>query len=194
MNKHTHLEGFAAPEALTLKAPAKKMSPVKTLSSIATRQKPNDVFITPPALALMQIEMTEVFKNEVWYDPFRNSGSYFNQFPAECAKVWSEILDGKDFFEYEGTVDVICSNPPFSLMNRVLDKCMKLQPRVISLLMGCLNLTLPRARRMSGQGYHIRQLRMVNVKGWGPGTTYLVEWVKTDTPFVTALTFDYLNR
>ena len=87
--------------------------------------------------------MTEPVRGEVWYDPFRNNGSYFNQFPADCVKEWSEIEDGRDFFDAEGKVDVICSNPPFSLMNECLDKCVQLQPRVISLLMGCLNLTIP---------------------------------------------------
>ena len=38
---------------------------------------------------------------------FWSNGSYFNQFPADCVKEWSEIEEGRDFFDAEGKVDVI---------------------------------------------------------------------------------------
>ena len=42
-----------------------------------------------------------------WYDPFRNSGSYYNQFPDAVSKEWSEIIDGRDFFQFNKKVDII---------------------------------------------------------------------------------------
>ena len=63
---------------------------------IKKRDNANDVFITPLELAKKAIDMVDYQENFVWYDPFKNSGSYYNQFPSECEKEWSEILDGKD--------------------------------------------------------------------------------------------------
>ena len=87
---------------------------------IKGRTSANDVFITPPALAKFHIDMIKVYDDEIWYDPFRNNGSYYHQFPYKCKNLWSEILDGKDFFEFNEKVDVICSNLPFSLCDEVL--------------------------------------------------------------------------
>ena len=49
--------------------------------------------------------------DEVWFDPFRGKGVYYDNFPAANKKEWCEIEDGKDFFEFNGKVDVICSQP-----------------------------------------------------------------------------------
>ena len=169
---------------------AKHLGCQAILSGIQHRQKPNDIFHTPPALALKHIQMTECAPGEVRYDPFRSTGNYYNQFPANSRKEWSEIEDGRDFFEFQGDVGVICSNPPYSLINRCLDKCVELQPRVISLLIGCLNLSMARIRRMASHGYHIRKVMMADVRNWF-GASKCVEWVKSDTPITATLEFDF---
>ena len=55
--------------------------------------------IAPTELAKKHIEMIEYNDNDIWYDPFKNSGNYYNNFPNDN-KLWSEILDGKDFFDF----------------------------------------------------------------------------------------------
>ena len=87
------------------------MSKSNTSHKIKQRETPNDVFITPIKLAKYNIDMIEYKEEDVWYDPFKNNGSYYNQFPNEN-KLWSEILDGKDFFDFNEKVDIVCSNPP----------------------------------------------------------------------------------
>ena len=59
--------------------------------SIKNRENPNDVFITPLKLAKSHIDMIDYKDTDVWYDPFKNNGSYHNQFPNENKK-WSEII------------------------------------------------------------------------------------------------------
>ena len=82
----------------------------KISRKIKQRDKANDVFITPVELAIKHIKLIEYDKDDIWYDPFKNSGNYYNNFPNEN-KVWSEILEGNDFFEFNNKVDIICSNP-----------------------------------------------------------------------------------
>ena len=56
----------------------------KISHNIKQRTEPKDIFITPKPLALTHINMigTE-YNNKIWYDPFRNSGNYFNQYPTD---------------------------------------------------------------------------------------------------------------
>ena len=146
--------------------------------SIRNRETPNNIFITPPALAKTNIDMISCKETDIWLDPFKNSGNYFNQFPTE-KKDWCEILDGKDFFEYDKPVDIICSNPPYSMMNAVLEKSVKLNPRVISYLIGVGNLTSKRIEDMEKNGYKIVKLHLCKVYKWY-GMSFIVVWEKTE--------------
>jgi len=144
---------------------------------IKHRDKPKDVFITPEKLAKTHIDMIEpAYKTSIWYDPFKNSGSYYNQYPTENKK-WSEILEGKDFFEFDEEVDVIASNPPYSMIDKVLEKSVALKPMVISYLLGINNLTAKRMEYMEANGYYITKLHMCKVFKWF-GMSLIVVWEK----------------
>lgn len=145
-------------------------------TSIKKRKTPNDVFITPLKLAKCNIDMIEYNKEDIWYDPFKNNGSYYNQFPNDN-KIWSEIIDGKDFFEFNEKVDIICSNPPYSMIDKVLEKSVSLNPRIISYLIGVNNLTAKRIEFMESRGYYITKLHMCKVFKWY-GMSMIVVWEK----------------
>ena len=152
---------------------------------IKNRKNPKDVFITPKELAKTGIDMIERRPEEVWYDPFRNSGSYYNQFPCVLVRpgdhhVWSEILDGKDFFDYNEPVSVICSNPPYSMIDKVLEHSVELKPRVIQYLLGVGNLTAKRIEFMENAGYGITKFHMCKVFKWY-GMSAIVTWEKGGT-------------
>lgn len=136
-----------------------------TSHAIKKRDKPNDIFITPLPLAKFHIDMIETIETDTWYDPFKNDGSYYNQFPTE-KKEWSEILDGKDFFDYEGKPEIICSNPPYSILDKVIEKSINLKPRVISYLIGVGNLTARRIEMLENAGYKLKHLHMCKVFKW----------------------------
>lgn len=146
---------------------------------IKKRDSPNDVFITPLNLAKINIDMIETNESDVWFDPFKNNGSYYNQYPTDN-KDWCEILEGKDFFSYGGDVDVICSNPPYSLMDKILYKSCELNPRVIAYLIGVGNLTTRRIEMMENHGYKIVKLHMCKVWKWY-GMSFFVVWEKTES-------------
>ena len=147
---------------------------------IKKRQKANDVFITPVDLAKKHIKFVEDkitdFKKKIWYDPFKNSGNYYNNFNCEN-KEWSEILDNKDFFDFEGNVDVICSNPPYSMIDNVLTKSISLKPKIISYLLGINNLTSRRIEYMEQAGYYMKKIHLCKVWKWY-GMSCIVVWVR----------------
>lgn len=148
----------------------------KTSHSIKKRENPNDVFLTPPELALKAINMVETKPEDHWLDPFKNTGNYYRQFPT-ANKSSTEILEGKDFFEYRDKVDVICSNPPYSLMDRVLQHSISLQPRVINYLIGINNLTTRRIEMLHDAGYGLTRLHMCKVFKWY-GMSCIVQFEK----------------
>jgi len=167
----------------------------KTATKIKQRTSPKDVFITPKALALTAIEMAGMSLVQAspwnergfnyWYDPFRNSseGSYYSQFPECQAKCWAEITEGRDFFTHEPVGDmmparlIICSNPPYSMLDKVFQRCIDLSPVVVNLLIGVNNLTARRMEMMENAGYKLTNLHMCKVYKWF-GMSFLCNWVK----------------
>ncbi len=148
------------------------MSWAEVSTGIKNRQKANDIFITPVELALRHIQYIDYNDCDIWLDPCRNNGSYYNQFPNKN-RDWCEILDDRDFFEYDGKIDIICGNPPYSLLNKWFDKSIELRPRIISYLIGVGNLTARRIEIFNNAGYGITKLKMLKVHKWY-GMTYIV--------------------
>jgi hypothetical protein len=133
--------------------------------TIKKRKDANDVFITPLELAKKHIDMIDYNDNDIWLDPCKNDGSYYNQFPNDN-KNYCEILEDKDFFEYDSYVDIIIQNPPYSLMDKWIDKNIELNPRIISMLIGIGNLTTKRIQKLENAGYGLTKMKMLKVWKW----------------------------
>jgi len=159
----------------------------KINTGIKKRKTANDVFITPLPLAKKQIDMIDSKLNDIWYDPFKNNGSYYDQFPNNQSEniidfyntknEWTEMLMNKDFFTFDKKVDIICSNPPYSIMDKVIKKSIELEPRVISYLIGVNNLTARRIEMFNKAGYGLTRLHMCKVFQWF-GMSFIVQFEK----------------
>ena len=83
---------------------------------IKKRTKSNDIFLTPLPLAKKQIDMIDHKPDDIWFDPFKNNGSYYDQYPNNQSEnlidfyntknEWTEELYGKDFFTFNKPVDI----------------------------------------------------------------------------------------
>lgn len=155
----------------------------KTGHKIKKRDNANDVFITPLPLAKKAIDMIEYKPDDIWFDPFKNDGSYYNQFPNQN-KVYTEILEQKDFFDFNDKVDIICSNPPYSLMDRVIQKSIELQPHTINYLIGIGNLTARRIEMFEKAGYGLTKMHMCKVFKWY-GMSVIVQFEKGKDNVIT---------
>lgn len=134
---------------------------------IAKKQVRNDVHYTPPKLAKFAIGMVPIeYRKGVWLDCCRGSGNYYQQFPRACDREWCEISAGLDFFQYNSPVDVICSNPPYSILDDWLQHSVKLQPKAICYLIGINNITTKRMEAMQNAGYGLTKLHFCKVKEW----------------------------
>jgi len=133
--------------------------------NIKNRTNAKDVFITPKVLSKIHIDSIDYKDTDLWLDPCKNSGSYYNQFPTEN-KESCEILEGKDFFEYRGSPDIIIQNPPYSILDTWIKKNIELNPRVISMLIGIGNLTTRRIEWLEKAGYGLTKMKMLKVYKW----------------------------
>jgi hypothetical protein len=153
----------------------------KVSQAIKQRSKPHDVFYTPTELVKAHLrECVPYYKvGDLVFDPFYGKGAYYNlydEFFPQCRKAFTEIEMGKDFFTYDGKPDIVVSNPPFSLLTKVMKRLLELRPKCISLLMGSLNLTNARLRMMEQVGYTLVSQRIERVQSWF-GNTILLTWV-----------------
>jgi hypothetical protein len=164
------------------------MSTTKIAYSITRRAKPQDVYYTPTELVKSHLrECVPYYQvGDLVYDPFYGNGAYYNlydEFFPKCRKEFTEIEMGKDFFAYVGKPDIIVSNPPFSIMTKVVQRLLELRPKCISLLMGGLNMTHARMRMMDEAGYALVSQRVESVRHWF-GRSVLLTWVlKEHSPY-----------
>lgn len=140
--------------------------------NIRKRKHPKDVFITPLELAKKCIKCHKD-KNYIWYDPFKNTGNFYNNYPTENKK-YSEILEGKDFFNFNERVDVISSNPPYSILNKVFEHSCKICEVEFGYLIGIHNLTTKRIEDCNKKGFYLKYIKMVKVYKWFGMSIYVI--------------------
>lgn len=139
---------------------------------IQKRNCANDIFYTPLLLAKKHLEYIEKYvePNDTILDGFFGKGAYYNQFEIVFKKnnifEYTEILMGTDFLEYCKKVDVIVSNPPYSIIDKILEKSVALKPHTISYLIGQNNLTCKRIEYMNSYGYFLDKLHYTKIYKW----------------------------
>jgi hypothetical protein len=143
------------------------------------RERKNDIFLTPKEVAQHHINSVASWKlsDDKWVDPFKNTGVYYDNFPEGCDKDWCEILRGRDALTYDYKDCIVCSNPPYSLITPLLERMVETDAKVISLLIGCLNVGTPRLNKMKEAGYVIANIQLYNVNGY-MGTSFAITWVR----------------
>ena len=151
----------------------------KIATKIKNRENQKDVFYTPLDLVEVHLEFVKPYIKNGFklYDPFFGNGAYYNLYQKHfpnCSYDWTEITLGKDFFTYNQNCDAIISNPPFSMFNKVLEKCVSLNPSVISLIFGVVNLTPKRIEFMEQHGYKIVGYKLVAINDWFSQTILLI--------------------
>lgn len=91
----------------------------------------NDKIYTPVELAK---KIVANFKLEgVVLEPCKGTGAFYTAFPSYIKKEWCEIDAGKDFFDFQGKVDWVITNPPYSQFRKFLQHSMEVADNVVFL-------------------------------------------------------------
>tara|TARA_R100000008_G_scaffold38003_1_gene21646 strand:+ start:23 stop:559 length:537 start_codon:yes stop_codon:yes gene_type:complete len=97
-------------------------------------QPPNDLVMTPNHIAQQTIGLYDIPTGATILDPCRGDGAFYDNYPDHCIKTWCEITDGHDFFDYEGKVDWIITNPPYSILDEFLTKSFEVADNIVFLI------------------------------------------------------------
>jgi len=153
---------------------SKSTNKISTIGhKIKQRKVPRDVFITPVELAKKLIKRHSYKDTDIWLDPFKNDGSFYNNYPTD-KKDWCEILDNRDFFKYEKPVDIISSNPPYSLLNDVLDHTLKICKKEFGYLLAIHNITTARMEKINRAGFYLKSMFMTKIYKWFGFSVYFI--------------------
>lgn len=112
------------------------MSKMRGMRLNGSKDNPNDRVYTPPAIAeICYKSLPPIPSNALLLDPFRGKGAFYDLFP-EGQRDWCEIDDSesRDFFDYNKHVDWIISNPPYSILDDVLDHSFEIADNVCYLV------------------------------------------------------------
>ena len=94
----------------------------------------SDKVYTPETIAKALIEKLPIKDSDILLDPCRGKGAFYNNFPELNVKLYCEIDEGIDFFDFDKKVDWIISNPPYSIYDSFINHCFELSDNVALLV------------------------------------------------------------
>jgi len=140
------------------------MLPSNTGHKIKHRRKPNDNFITPEALAIKLIGMVDLKPGQIVLDPALGTGSFYRNFPgfvdARCCD------EDKNFFMWTETVDWVITNPPYSCLDKWLEKSFQVCRVGCAYLLGLHNITPRRIEMANRAGFGLSRIHLCKVFEW----------------------------
>ena len=160
------------PKTLIKEEKRKKLAWAKNLKD---KVNPNDDKKTPNILAKKLIDMTPLEEGDTVLDGFVGKGAFYDQYPPNVNKRWSEIKRNRDFFKRKNKVDWVGpTNPPYSKINDVFEHSIKLANKGIAFLIGIINITPKRIAMLEKGGFGITHMHIVQVTGWFGKSLFIV--------------------
>lgn len=89
-------------------------------------------------------------------DPARGHGAFYDRFPAHCERLWCEVSEGRDFFDFRERVDWVVTNPPWSRILNFMQHAFTLADNVVFLVTTNHAYTKARVRAAADAGFRIR--------------------------------------
>lgn len=144
---------------------------------------------TPVELAKKLIETIPLADNDIVLEPFKGEGAFYNNFPDNVVKEWTEIEEGRDYTTFTNSVDWVISNPPFKLETTVgrvnffwtiLKYYSRIARKGIAFLANdrCFSTLTPlRMKELNDNGFYLHSYTVSSVKKWR-GRYYFIVFTK----------------
>ena len=135
-------------------------------------EKDRDIVMTNPEMAKHLINTITFHKGDIVMEPCRGKGAFYNNLPDDIEKVWCEVNEGRNYFDFDGIVDITLSNPPFvprklfwGFMLKSMDTTRKEIYWLINI--SAMNVFTPkRLNIMKDKGWYIQSQYIVADKRW----------------------------
>ena len=133
---------------------------------------------TPAELARDLLSQLPITATDRLYEPFKGEGAFYNAFPEENPKHWTEITEGRDYATDATEYAWVITNPPFCLMPNgkkvnsfwfLLDYYTQRAKKGVAFLANdrCFStLTPKRIQLLEDRGWSITKLVVSSVKKW----------------------------
>lgn len=128
----------------------------------------NDRVMTPDHLAEKIVGHFIPFGCSV-LEPCKGDGAFIRAFEKfGINPIWCEIDEGRDFFEYDGDVDWIITNPPFSQFRAFLQKSLNVADNIVFLSLANAFFFTGRLRDIRQAGFGFKEIVFVDAppKPW----------------------------
>lgn len=131
-----------------------------------TTNNKNDKCMTPVKIAKQLCDLLPVGASDNCLDGFAGQDAFYNSF-SSTVKDWCEIDRGRDFFDYNKKVDWIISNPPYSILDAVLDHSFEIANNVVYLVpLSKIFSSMGRIRKWQAYG-NIKKIWMLSASRCG---------------------------
>lgn len=127
------------------------------------KDNPNDKVYTPDHIVddVLDHYGFHIERQETLMEPFKGGGAFYHKLTdySDNPVEWCEIDEGVDFFDYNGKVDWIVTNPPYSIFNKVLPKLLEVADNIVIVIpVNKLLSSMPRLMEIKRAGYGIKEV------------------------------------
>ena len=169
---------------------------------IKTKQETYLFHQTPVELCKDLMNFIPIEPSDMLYEPFKGEGAFYDSFPTENQKDWSELEQGRDYKDYAGEYDWVITNPPFRLehnegrMNSfwyLLNYYAKRAKKGIAFLANdtCFaTMTPKRLEMLKNTGWYVNKIVVCSIKKWR-GRYFFIILQKKPQEFYNYLTSNY---
>tara|TARA_R110002167_G_scaffold3059_3_gene14795 strand:+ start:1688 stop:2281 length:594 start_codon:yes stop_codon:yes gene_type:complete len=135
----------------------------KIMSSIKNRATPNDKIYTPLKVVDIMLDFCEYKEGQLVLEPARGLGAIYDK--LKTPKEYCEIEEDKDYFDYHNKVDIVITNPPYSILDKFLKHTYTLCDK-FCFLIGSYSLTPKRIEVMNSNGFYITKMLLTQIPSW----------------------------
>jgi len=131
----------------------------------------DDVVMTPPTLCALIASHFQPSGRIL--EPCRGTGNFYRALkPYASELLWCEITKERDFFGFNGHVDWVITNPPWSLFRKFLQHAMKVADNVVFLVTVNHYWTKARVRDIREAEFALKEILLLDTPKEFPQTGF----------------------
>lgn len=147
---------------------------------------------TPFLLAKELMTHLNIDDNDILFEPFKGEGAFYNNFPNNNPKHYTEIEENLDYKTHNERVDWIITNPPFRIEGKnafwvLLKHFQSMVNKGMAFLVNdkCLSTLTPlRIKELNDNGWYLNKIVVCSVKKWR-GRYYFLIFKRENNNFHT---------
>jgi len=153
---------------------------------------------TPIELAKDLLKYLDIIPSDTLLEPFKGEGAFYDSFPINNTKYFTEIEEDLDYKSFVNNVDWVISNPPFKINEKnsfifLLNHFTSIATKGIAFLVNdnCFSSLTPlRLKVINDKGWYINKIVVCSVKKWR-GRYFFIIFKKVNKDFYNYLINNY---